>query len=87
MGRAAAARDDPGRYPKISPQEDTRHTIDVGVDAEEEDDIPIGQVAEAPDDDELMEEDEKLQSLVESDDETCAVSTGIRIRWRGCRCR
>ena len=76
MGRAAAARDDPGMQPQTTPQEGTRQaqtltqestrpTVDASVGAEEEeeedifigegeDDMPIGHVGEAPDNDELM---------------------------------
>ena len=60
-------------------QEGTRPTVDVSIGVEKEegvlvaedgrDDIPIGQAAEAPDDDELMGMDEGSPELIDADDD------------------
>ena len=56
LGRSAAARDDPVRHPQPPSQDVASLTINVSTDADDNDDIPLGQVAEVPDDDEVMEE-------------------------------
>ena len=76
VGRAAAARDDPSRQPQeqvtVDDNVDAEGGMDIPIEEEEEEDIPLGQATEIPDDeDDLMKDEEDvIPQLVPSDAES-----------------
>ena len=75
VGRAAAARNEPSRQPQEQVTVDDNVDAEGGMDIpikEEEGDIPLGQAAEMPDDDDdlIRDEEDVPPHLVESDAES-----------------